>query len=102
MEDGVDASDRAHGQRLAIVAPVGAQAFVEGIHHYRGEVADKQVTKTGLEMALDDRLQVAHGRRRPSRATPGEPQIEQLAHRRARSNSRSNVGVSCKGLEFST
>ena len=59
----MDPSDRTHGQRLAIVAPAGAQAFVEGIHHYRGEVADKRSPRPGLRWhsTIDCRLRTVVG-----------------------------------------
>lgn len=101
MEDGVNPADRANGQRFAIGAAVGSQTFVEGVHHDGRQVTDQEVAKTGLEMAIDDRLQVADRRRRPAGSTMGEPQVQRFANRGTATNRRSNVGVRCEGLELS-
>jgi hypothetical protein len=101
VADGVHTADRPHGQRLAIVATVGSQTFVEGVHHHRSEVADQDVAETGLEMALDDGMQISDRRGRPARASSSEPQVEQLPHRRAGAHGRSNVCMGREGLELS-
>jgi hypothetical protein len=93
MQRRVHPPDGSDGERLAVGAAFHPELLVEVVDHRRRPGSYEHVAGAGLQMPVGDRAKVPNRRRRPASASPREPLIKQLPHRRPGSYRRSDVGV---------